>query len=64
MKDYSKGYLNPKRSISASDAEGEKNMISLPSPPAKKEFKPYVNFSLGIKLGIAETNIKNRSIAE
>lgn len=36
MKDYSKGYLNPKRSISASDVDGEKNLISLPSPPAKK----------------------------
>jgi hypothetical protein len=61
LKDYSKGYLQPKRSISV--IEDSKNTINLPSPP-KKEFKPYVNFSLGIKLGIAETNIKSKSIAE
>ena len=62
MKDYNKGYLQPKRSISA--ANSNKDTIVLPSPPpAKKDFKPYVNFSLGIKLGIAETSIKNKSIA-
>jgi hypothetical protein len=61
MKDYTKGYLNPKRSISAS--ANEKDIFALPSPPPKREFKPYVNFSLGIKLGIAETSLKNKSIA-
>ena len=61
MKDYSKGYLQPKRSISAAQTT---EPISLPSPPVKKDFKPYVNFSLGIKLGIAETSLKSKSIAE
>ena len=28
------------------------------------QIKPYINFSLGIKLGIAETSLKNKSIAE
>lgn len=59
LKDYSKGYLNPKKSITS-----EKDLISLPSPPKKKDFQPYVKFSLGIKLGIAETSLKNKSIAE
>lgn len=48
MKDYSKGYLQPKKSITS-----EKDLIGLPSPPKKKEFQPFVKFSLGIKLGIA-----------
>ncbi len=58
MKEYSKGYLQPKRA-----QNNEKDTIFLPSPPKKKDFKPYVNFSLGIKLGIAETSLKNKSIA-
>lgn len=64
MKEYSKGYLNPKRSISYINEE--KSILNLPSPPqiAKKQIKPYVNFSLGIKLGIAQTSFKNKSIAE
>ena len=34
MKDYSKGYLQPKRSITATASQ--KDTISLPSPPMKK----------------------------
>ena len=34
MKDYNKGYLQPKRSISA--ANSGKDTITLPSPPVKK----------------------------
>jgi hypothetical protein len=34
MKEYSKGYLNPKRSISV---VSDKNTLQLPSPPAKKK---------------------------
>lgn len=59
MKDYSKGYLQPKKTIVS-----EKDILGLPSPPRKKDFKPYINFSLGIKMGIAETSLKNKSIAE
>ena len=49
MKDYTKGYLQPKRTISATNS---KEIINI-SPLSKKEIKPYINFSLGIKLGIA-----------
>jgi hypothetical protein len=34
MKDYKQGYLNPKRSISATG--DEKDTFTLPSPPIKK----------------------------
>ncbi len=30
----------------------------------KKEFKPHINFSLGIKLGLSSVSIKNKSIGE
>ena len=60
MKDYTKGYLQPKRTISATNS---KEIINI-SPLSKKEIKPYINFSLGIKLGIAQTSLKNKSVAE
>jgi len=50
MKEYTKGYLQPKRTMSSNV---NKDTINFPSPIAKKEIKPYVNFSIGIKLGIA-----------
>lgn len=30
----------------------------------KKEFKPHINFSLGIKLGLSSVSVKNKTIAE
>ena len=64
MKDYTKGYLSPRRPVSTSKRLNPP--VDIPSPPSKvkREFRPYVNFSLGIKLGIAETSVKHKSIAE
>lgn len=61
MKDYSKGYLLPKKSppATAERKERERNSVSF-----KNEFHPHINFSIGIKMGIAGVNVKNRFIAD
>lgn len=57
MKDYSGGYMIPKRSAYLPRIEKE-------SSPAKPQFHLFINFSLGIRLGIAGTSQTDRVIAE
>ena len=60
MKEYKDGYLQPRKVPSTS----ERKIREKKSVVFKNEFHPMINFSLGIKLGLANVNIKNRFIAD
>ena len=57
IKDYTGGYLMPKRSADLS------RVFKEPSP-VKLEYHHLSNFSLGIKLGLAGVDVKYKAIAE
>lgn len=57
MKDYTGGYLMPKKSAYLPRIEKD-------ASPVKPEFHPFIPFSLGIKLGIANTDPRDRILAE
>lgn len=59
LKDYKQGYLAPKRITTTGDRKKRQNKIIV-----KPQFHPMVNFSLGIKMGIANTSISDRYIAD
>lgn len=63
LKEYKGGYLLPKREINSSYLK-EKDSRALPGASNKVEYHPLVNFSLGIKLGLASVDMKVRYIAE
>jgi hypothetical protein len=57
LKDYTGGYLMPKRSADLSRVFKE-------SSPVKLEYHQLPNFSLGIKLGLASIDVRYKFIAE
>jgi hypothetical protein len=57
MKDYSGGYMMPKRSVDLA-------RLNKDVSPMKIEYHLLPNFSLGIKLGLASVDIKLRYIAD
>lgn len=60
IKDHKKGYLLPKKSPNTSETKLRENK----AVSFKAEFHPHVNFSLGIKLGLAGVSMKNRFIGD
>ena len=56
IKDYSGGYLMPKKSAYLPRIDKE-------SSPPKIEYHNFITFSLGIKLGLAGTDPNNRAIS-
>jgi len=59
MKDYKQGYMAPKRIMTTNDVKKQTVPVI-----AKNEYHHFTNFSLGIKLGMAEVSQNNKFIAE
>ena len=59
MKDYHQGYLRPKRAASTAErAPAKFKQVD------KSEFHPLVKFSLGMKIGLSNINVKDKFIAD